>query len=91
MHADSCGGYASEDYPDAFRDRPQVLRCYDATGEIIGGRLSEASGNVEALIEELLSDRQVEWIHTRNVIFGCYMIQIRRRQYRTPAISVASG
>jgi hypothetical protein len=78
VHAHKCAGYAGDGYPDAFRDRQQVLRCYDATGTIIGGRMSEQGGDVEALIEQLLSDARVDRIHTRNVVFGCYMSQIRR-------------
>jgi Protein of unknown function (DUF1203) len=91
VHANRCGGYAGDDYPDAFRDRPQVLRCYDQTGTVIGGRLSEPGGDVEALIEQLLSEPRVDRIHTRNVVFGCYMSQIRRRQHDSPAVSVPSG
>jgi len=32
----------------------------------------------EDVIAEIFQDESVERIHTRNVVFGCYMLQIRR-------------
>ena len=79
IHAGSCGGYPWPDrYPDEFRGRQQVFRCYDAAGNIIGGHFAEPAENAEAVIQALFADRNVEYIHTRNIIFGCYMLEVRR-------------
>jgi hypothetical protein len=79
VHAEKCEGYKRpECYPDDFRGRQQVFRCYNAQGDIIGGRLAEAGDSPEELIRELFSDPAVDRIHTRNVVYGCYMLEIRR-------------
>ena len=78
MHADGCGGANSRTYPDDFRRRPQVFRAYDARGSIMGGELADAGNDQEAVAERLLADPAVAFLHTRNVIHGCYMLMIRR-------------
>jgi hypothetical protein len=79
VHAGSCGGYPWADrYPDDFRGRQQIFRCYDSAGNILGGHLAEPAEDVEAVIEALFADGNVEYIHTRNIIFGCYMLEVRR-------------
>ncbi len=79
VHAENCGGYPWPDrYPVEFRGRQQVFRCYDTGGNILGGHLAEPSEDVEAVIADLLANEKVEYIHTRNVVFGCYMLEIRR-------------
>lgn len=79
VHSRRCGGYPADGgYPDAFRGRPQVFRCYDGGARIIGGRLCDAADRVEAVIADLFADENVAWIHTRNVVFGCYMLRLRR-------------
>ncbi|MBC7589821.1 MAG: DUF1203 domain-containing protein [Salinibacterium sp.] len=78
MHADACGGANSRTYPDDFRRRPQVFRAYDARGCILGGELVDAGNDQEAVAERLLADPDVAFLHTRNVIHGCYMLMIRR-------------
>ena len=79
VHAERCDGYQTiAQYPDQFRDRQQVFRCYDAAGNIVGGRLVGATDEPEEVIVELFSDSGVETIHARNVIYGCYMLEIAR-------------
>jgi hypothetical protein len=79
IHAEACEGYPERrTYPDEFRPRAQVFRAYDSTGTIIGGHLATPDEAPEDVIGDLFADQQVAFIHTRNVIFGCYMAQIRR-------------
>ena len=79
VHANACGGYPCPDtYPEEFRGRQQVFRCYDAAGNILGGHLAEPTEDVETVVGELFADQAVEYIHTRNVVFGCYMLELRR-------------
>ena len=77
IHVERCEGYReSTQYPEQFRGRPQVFRCYDAAGNIVGGCLLNATDEPEVVIAELFSEPGVERIHTRNVIYGCYMLEI---------------
>jgi hypothetical protein len=79
IHAARCAGYSPQaGYPEAFRDRMQVFRSYDAEGVITGGRLCSPQERAEDVIAEIFEDESVERIHTRNVVFCCYMLQIRR-------------
>jgi len=78
LHADGCDGPDSRTYPDDFRHRPQVFRAYDAQGSIIGGELVDAGSDQEAIAERLLANPAVSFLHTRNVVHGCYMLMIRR-------------
>lgn len=79
IHAEKCEGYnRPERYPADFRDWQQVFRCYNSGGDIVGGRLTRAGDSPEEVISELFVDPAVGRIHTRNVIYGCYMLEIRR-------------
>jgi hypothetical protein len=79
VHSDACAGYPEVDaYPPEFRDRMQVFRCYDYGGNITGGQMRHAT-EAEAAISELFADSRVERIHSRNVVYGCFMFGIGRR------------
>jgi Protein of unknown function (DUF1203) len=78
VHADRCPGPADSGYPEDFRRRPQVFRAYDRTGSIIGGTVVEPGTGQEEAARELLSDPQAAFVQARNVVFGCYMLTIRR-------------
>ena len=79
VHAKECGGYPEHrGYPDSFRHRRQIFRAYGTTGDIVGATLVEPGGDVEGTITGFLSDPEVDFVHTRNVLYGCYMLEIRR-------------
>src|SRR4051812_11310103 len=79
VHADSCDGYPSEgNYPDAFRARTQVFRAYHRDGTIAGGTVVAPEQSQEAAISELFADPDVAFLHSRNMVFGCYMFAIHR-------------
>jgi hypothetical protein len=78
VHADGCPGPASTGYPEEFRVRPQVFRAYGTDGTIIGGELVAPGDGQEAVAERLLADPAVAFLHSRNVVHGCYMFAIRR-------------
>lgn len=78
MHVGNCDAPAAPTYPEEFSHRSQIFRTYDASGNIVGGELVEAGADHEAAAERLLEDPTVEFIHTRNVVHGCYMLMIRR-------------
>ena len=79
MHAEPCEGYAERDtYPAEFRHRRQVFRAYDEAGRIAEALLVEGA-HAEAGIEHLLASPRVATVHSRNVLYGCYMFVIGRR------------
>jgi len=78
VHADRCEGPAEPGYPAAFTDRQQVFRAYDDAGAIADALLTEP-GDHHLAIEKLFADQAVAEIHTRNVLYGCYMLRITRR------------
>jgi hypothetical protein len=79
VHADECDGPADPDrYPLDWVDRPQVLRAYRADGGIAGGVTLEPGDDRDEAARRLLADPEVAFIHSRNVVYGCYMLEIRR-------------
>jgi uncharacterized protein DUF1203 len=77
IHAAPCDGYAAAgEYPPAYRSRPQVFRTYRADGTIAGGRLVTPDESQETAIRELLAEPGVAYLHSRNVVFGCYMFAV---------------
>lgn len=73
-HADACAGPARDDaYPADWRGRAQVLRAYDRHGRIHpASRLQDGSAP-EAAIEAVLAEPGVVRVHSRNVVYGCFM------------------
>lgn len=75
--ADCPGPPEPTGYPADWRGRPQVLRAYDEQGRIVGGRLHDGH-DPETVVAELLADPAVERLHSRNVVYGCYMFAVVR-------------
>ena len=78
LHADGCAGPADTGYPEEFRRRTQVFRAYDHAGVIVGGHVVPAGTGQEEAAAGLLADPDVAFLQTRNVVFGCYMLTIKR-------------
>lgn len=78
IHADSCPGYATGNaYPEGFRHRNQLFRAYGRDGWQVDNRLVEGN-DAEAAIAELFARPDVSYLHSRNVLAGCYMFTISR-------------
>lgn len=79
VHAEECDGYTGDgSYPRQWSGRRQVLRAYHFDGSIAGGAFLEPGDDRDAAARELLADPDVAFIHSRNVVFGCYMLEIQR-------------
>ena len=78
VHAQACDGPDGDGYPDDWRARRQVLRCYDRDGRIVGGAVAQAGDGQEEALAELLADDAVAFVHTRNIVYGCFMADVRR-------------
>jgi Protein of unknown function (DUF1203) len=78
IHADPCSGYQqTRAYPEGFRRRQQLFRAYGPTGRQVHNQIVEP-GDQEAVLTDLLSRPDVDFIHSRNVLAGCYMFAIKR-------------
>lgn len=78
VHADSCGGYDHSDaYPLGFRHRRQLFRAYDAEGRQVDNQIV-AGKDAETAITEFFTRPDVEYLHSRNPLAGCYMFTIAR-------------
>lgn len=79
IHADGCAGYgAANRYPDGFRHRRQLLRAYSVDGRIVDAAIAENGDEAEALCAAFFLRSDIAYIHSRNVLWGCYMFTIRR-------------
>lgn len=63
--------------PPAMRARPLSLRAFDGEDMMVDADLVDGAG-AEALIERLLSDRRVAYIHAHYARRGCYAARIDR-------------
>ena len=76
VHAEACEGYADEGrYPEGFRSRNQLLRAYDARGRQVENVVVDG-GAAERSITGLLQRPGVAYLHSRNVLAGCYMFAV---------------
>lgn len=78
-HRDPCGGPSgrSTDYPAGLRGRAQALRAYDERGWIHDARTHDGE-HPERVLAEMLADRAVVQIHSRNIAYGCYNFTVTR-------------
>lgn len=63
--------------PDVLRSRLLSLRAFDADGLMVDADVIDGSA-AEALIERLLANAQVDYIHAHFARRGCYAALIRR-------------
>jgi hypothetical protein len=78
VHAERCDGYAETGrYPQGFRHRQQLLRAYDARGRQVENVIADGV-RAEFAITDLLRRPDVAFVHSRNVLAGCYMFAITR-------------
>jgi hypothetical protein len=78
VHADACVGPATAGYPDEWRTRTQIFRAYCEEGGICGGEIVEPGDQQEQIAERLLAQPGVAFVQSRNVVYGCYMLTMRR-------------
>jgi len=78
-HADPCGGPAFDGgYPPDWLGRRQILRAYDSRGWIHPASSEHDGADPVAAIEAVLADPDVVLVHSRNVVYGCYMFAATR-------------
>lgn len=80
IHASPCSGYQTPyQYPADFRHRRQVLRAYDGEERMVYDANRFVDGiQAESTIAEIFANPSVAFVHSRNVLPGCYMFTIHR-------------
>jgi len=63
--------------PQALRDRLLSLRAFDAAGMMVDADITDGA-KLEALIERLLAQPRVEYLHAHFARRGCYAARIER-------------
>ena len=78
IHPEECPGYHElNSYPAGFRHRQQIFRAYSAQHRIVAAEIV-AGADAEQVLSELLAKPDVDFVHSRNVAYGCYMFTVRR-------------
>jgi hypothetical protein len=74
-HADACPGPAegAAAYPSDWLGRPQVLRAYDSRGWIHPASTTHDGSDPVRALTALLATPGVVEVHSRNVVYGCFM------------------
>jgi hypothetical protein len=79
IHAGPCQGYLTPgQYPPGLSHRQQVVRAYDAEGQIADGILAGDGEHAMTVIRELFTLPNVAMVHLRNVGHGCYNFAVHR-------------
>jgi hypothetical protein len=73
VHAEPCDGPDGAPYPTAWLGRPQVLRAYDARGWIHPATRTHDGTDPVGALTAVLAEPGVTLVHSRNVVYGCYM------------------
>jgi hypothetical protein len=63
--------------PDMFRSRLLSVRAFDSSGMMIDADVIEGA-YLESLIEGLLANESVEYLHLHNARLGCYAGLVKR-------------
>jgi len=78
IHPSACDGPEHTGYPDHLRGAPRVMRAYDGNGRIVDGRLVAEGEDPEPVIDALLDDERVAFVHARALGFGCFTFAVER-------------
>jgi hypothetical protein len=79
VHAEECSGYSeSSQYPVGFAHRRQLLRAYDSRHRISDALQAKDGSQACEILGWLLSRPDIEFVHSRNLEWGCYMFCARR-------------
>jgi len=68
---------SADGLPEVLRRRLLSLRAFTADGMLVDGDVTEGS-TAEPLIERMLADKSVAYIHAHAARYGCYLARIDR-------------
>ena len=83
IHTEACERYAENaGFPPALRHSPRTLAAYARGRHLVATEYVDG-GNVEAGVEKLLARPDVDYIHVRSTMAGCYTFRIERADSAT--------
>jgi hypothetical protein len=86
IHAQACDGYTAPDrYPVGFAHRRQLLRAYDFDRRICDAVPVKDGPQAERVLSWLLSRPEVDFVHSRNLEWGCYMFSVSCEVHAAPS------
>ena len=78
IHADSCERYGENGvFPEELRSNPRTVEAY-ANGRKLKAQAFVADGHFEPVIENLLADRDVDYLQINSTTAGCFTFRIER-------------
>jgi hypothetical protein len=78
IHAEPCAGPDGDGYPIELRDTDRVFRAYDEHGRIVRGELAPSGSDHEAVLNSLIEDPTVAFVHARALGHGCFTFAVSR-------------
>jgi hypothetical protein len=80
VHAEPCAGYHADGVPPQFEQRRQLLRPYGRDRRIVYDaiRIVGTDESLAGAIAVLLERGDVDFVHARNVLSGCYSFTAAR-------------
>lgn len=83
IHTEQCERYAENaGFPPALRNSPRTLNAYSRGRHLVATEYVDG-GNVDAGVEKLLGRPDVDYIHVRSTMAGCYTFRIERAESAT--------
>jgi hypothetical protein len=79
IHADGCARFEGDRrFPEAFRERPGIVRPYTARHEIADAQEIARPGQLLDAATRMLEIPDVSYVHVRSLTRGCYLFRIER-------------
>jgi hypothetical protein len=75
VHAEHCTAFAGEGFPNSLRTLPLTLEAFADRRWIVRREHLEGC-DPDAVIQEMLADPSVAYIHVRNTEAGCFIARI---------------
>ncbi len=77
VHRGECTPFAGAGIPADLRDLPLVVEGYGA-GRRLLHQIFVKTGDIEAVIADVLTDASVDYAHLRNAEAGCFIARVER-------------
>lgn len=79
VHTEACERYPEDaGFPAALRESPRTLNAYGRGRRLLAQEYVEG-GNVDATIQRLFERPEVDYIHVRSTMAGCYTFRLERK------------
>jgi hypothetical protein len=79
IHEDGCPRYAAAaGFPPALRDARLTFNAYGPDRALVARERTEGAGEVDAAIDRLLDEPDVEYVHVRSTNAGCFLCRLER-------------